>query len=453
MSASSTLNFEEAPFSPIHRKIAAGSFMGLVSDGYILGIVGISLSYAATPLGLSSFWMGLIGAASMFGIFFGSLVTGSLTDRFGRRPLYCLFMLLTVLVSIWQYFISDPLLLTIARFLLGMLVGSDYTVGIAMLSEWAPAKKRGGILAWLLSFWTIGYCVAYAVGFFMDPVVAAFGDDGWRIVICTSAIPGIITLAIRLGAPETPLWLITKGRSAEALAHVHKYLGTQYGLPPASTEEAIKTSWFDLFGPNQWRKTVVSGVFFCAQVLPFFAISIFLPLVLTKLNIQNPNASGVLYNAFTLIGVFVGMWLFQIWTRRFFLISTFYASAVLLAVMIVWTSMPPVLALVMVTAFALVMAISIVPEFSYPAELFPTELRGRGVGLTIAISRFGAGGGTFLLPILSEKFGIHVALWVCVGTLILGGIICQLWAPETSLRAAPRQSGGTSAGQPGLNNA
>ena len=176
---------------------------------------------------------------------------------------------------------------------------------------------------------------------------------------------------------------------------------------------------------------MVSGVFFFAQVLPFFAISIFLPLVLTKMNIQNPNASGVLYNVFTLIGVLVGLWIYGIATRRAYLLWTFYVSAAILTVMILWTSMSPLVALIMITAFALVLAASIVPEFSYPAELFPTELRGSGVGLTIAISRFGAGGGTFLLH--RERTVWHpYGLWCCVITLLFGGIICHMWAPETS---------------------
>ena len=144
--------------------------------------------------------------------------------------------------------------------------------------------------------------------------------------------------------------------------------------------------------------------------------------------------TGVLYNVFTLIGVLVGLWIYGIATRRAYLLWTFYVSAAILTVMILWTSMSPLVALIMITAFALVLAASIVPEFSYPAELFPTELRGSGVGLTIAISRFGAGGGTFLLPIVSEQFGIHMALWCCVITLLFGGIICHMWAPETSGR-------------------
>ena len=66
---------------------------------------------------------------------------------------FCLLvMLLTAIVSVLQFFLSDPLLIAIVRFVLGMLIGADYTVGIPLISEWASAKKRAGILGWLLVF-------------------------------------------------------------------------------------------------------------------------------------------------------------------------------------------------------------------------------------------------------------------------------------------------------------
>lgn len=439
MAGSNLLSFEAAPNTDIHKKIRNGAFMGMITTGYVLGIVGIALTYATEPLGLDSFWLGLIGAGSMFGIFFGSLFFGRIADNIGRKPLYCLLMILMIIVSCSQFFLSDPFFIATARFILGMLVGADYTVGISLLSEWSPMKKRAPMLAWLLIYWTIGYTIAYAVGFFMDSIVEMLGNNGWRLVLCTSAVPALITLFIRIGSPESPRWLVSKNRLDEARSVIKANLGEEYDIPEKE-EESSSGSWFALFAPAQWRKTLVGGIFFFAQVLPFFSISIFVPLVLKELNIQNPTASGVLYNASTFIGVFVGAWIYNRIGRRPFLLGTFYIAAILLSIMILWTSVPPILALVLVTAFALVMAMAIVPEFSYPAELFPTELRGSGVGLSVAISRFGAGGGTFLLPIISEQYGMNTALWFCVATLIFGGIICQMWAPETSEKHAKRSS-------------
>nr|WP_321258777.1 MFS transporter [uncultured Pseudodesulfovibrio sp.] len=428
------VSFEDAPSFPIHRKIAAGAFMGQITDGYILGIVGIALSYATGPLGLTSFWLGVLGAASLFGILLGSFVAGPMADRIGRKPLFATVMFASLALSLAQFVVSDPLVLAVLRFVLGMCIGADYTVGIALLSEWTPTKKRSGFLAWLLVSWTVGYVIAYIVGFFMD----GLGDNGWRWVLCTSAIPAAITVLLRFGVPESPSWLVQKGRTAKALENIHRYLGKQYGLP-AEEKEAPSASWFRLFSPELRYNTLVSCVFFLCQVLPFFAISIFLPLVLSNMHIENPYASGVMYNVFTIVGVLIGTWLIDRISRRAFLLFTFYGAGAVLTIMTLWTDMPGMLSLIMLAAFSTVLAISIVLEFAYPPELFPTELRASGVGLTIAVSRIGAGGGAFLLPIVNEHFGIYAALGACIATLIIGGIVCHIWAPETSVKFAHKK--------------
>lgn len=424
-------DFTQAPFSPVHKKMAAGTFTGMLSDGYAVGIIGISLSYAQQTLHLTSAWQGLIGSGTIFGAVIGSFLAGAISDKFGRKLLYTPLMALMALISIWQFWLSDPFWLASARICLGLITGSDYAVSITLLSEWTPEQQREKITSLLIVFWTLGYTLSYITGFFMDGVVTAFGDNGWRLILCTSAIPAIIACLIRLGSPESPVWLTAKNRTAEAAALIAAKLG-QYNLP--ITEKTQSGSWFGLFSTDQWRKTTVACVFFFAQFLPFYAISIFLPMILAQIGMTNPHASGALYNAFTLLGVLIGSWLYTVLTRRAFLLWTFYLAAILLAAPLVWPAMPSLFTLAFVIAFAMVIAASLIPEFTYPAELFPTELRGSGVGLTIAVGDLGAAAGTFLLPVASANYGIHAPLWACVGILIFGGIICQMWAPETSIR-------------------
>ena len=74
-------------------------------------------------------------------------------------------------------------------------------------------------------------------------------------------------------------------------------------------------------------------------------------------------------------GVFIGTWVFVNVSRRAFLMWTFYVPAALLVLLILWKDMPPMMAIAVISAFALVLAMSIVAEYSYPPELFPTELR------------------------------------------------------------------------------
>ena len=432
--------FEDAPFSPVHKKIAVGTFMGQICDGYILGIVGIALSYATGVLGLDSYWMGLIGAGALFGILFGSLLTGIIIDRLGRKGAYAFVSMIVLVLSVLQFFISDPSLLVAVRFLLGMCVGADYTVGVSLLSEWTPEKIRTKMMSWLMAAWTFGYIISYFTGFFIASL-GDLGDDGWRWIISSSAVLAAITLVVRLGSPESPSWTLAKKGAGAALALVQTHLGAEYALPEREKKTA-SASFFRLFSRELWRNTVTSCTFFLCQVLPFFAISIFLPVVVKGLNIANPHASGMMYNGFTMVGVIIGILIADKISRRAFLLWTFYGAGAILTLMTVWKGMPPTLAFILLGAFSTVLAISIVAEWLYPPELFPTELRGSGVGLTIAASRIGAGMGTWMLPVVTEQYGVTTTLVCCIASLVVGGVVCQILAPETSPRFAPKPVGG-----------
>lgn len=428
--AQNGINFDDAPFSPVHKKIAIGTFMGQVCDGYVIGIVGIALTYATTTLGLDSNWMGLVGAGALFGILFGSLLTGIIIDRIGRKTAYTFVAFFTLILSVAQFFLSDPLHLVIVRFLLGMCVGADYTVGVALLSEWTPEKIRTKMMSWLMAAWTFGYIISYFAGLIIA-TMGDLGDNGWRWIICSSALLAGMTLIIRIGSPESPSWTLAKKGAAAALNLVHTHLGPNYGLPPKE-EKVESASFWRLFSPELWRNTVTSCTFFLCQVLPFFAISIFLPVVVKGLNIANPHASGMMYNGFTMVGVIIGILIADKISRRAFLLRTFYGAGAILTVMTVWQNMPATLAFVLLGAFSTVLAISIVAEWLYPPELFPTELRGSGVGLTIAASRIGAGMGTWMLPVVTEQYGVSTTLSCCIASLLIGGVVCQILAPETS---------------------
>ncbi|MGI9245403.1 MAG: MFS transporter, partial [Steroidobacteraceae bacterium] len=69
--------------------------------------------------------------------------------------------------------------------------------------------------------------------------------------------------------------------------------------------------------------------------------------------------------------------------------------------------------------------------YVYLPELFPTRLRASGIGLAIAVSRVGSAVSTFLLPLVVHRFGVQAALGACVAVLLLGGMLCYAWAPET----------------------
>ncbi len=99
--------YDDAPLRPFHLRVAVASFGGVFSDGFGLGIIGIALGLAAPQLALTPLWLGLIGGASLAGLFLGALLTGPNADRFGRRPIFAYNMLLLAVFAAAQFFVHS----------------------------------------------------------------------------------------------------------------------------------------------------------------------------------------------------------------------------------------------------------------------------------------------------------------------------------------------------------
>lgn len=433
MVESNAVSYEEAPFGPLHRKVLFGGAFGQFSDGFMLGSIGIALSLATDELGLNAWTLGLIGAASLFGLMFGSLFAGPIVDRFGRRAIYQYTMFIFALISILQFFVTDAMQLLCLRLLLGLAIGADYAVGVTLVSEWTPLKSRARALSFMQAIWASGYVSAYITGFFLQNV-------GWRWILLSCAVPSVISLFVRMGTPESPSWLAGKNRIKEAQDIIKKYLGGQYTTPPpAPSAGQEELGWKALFSPRWRTRSLVSGSFYAFQVIPYFSLSIFLPIIFKKFNMEDPYASGIVFNVFLFAGVMFGTWIVDKVTRRGFLVSTFYlCAAALLAIVLMPNASTTVITL-LISIFSFTIAAASVLEYAYPPELFPTEIRGSGIGFTIACSRIGAAGATFLLPIILNEYGTNAALLGCIVALVAGGVICQVFAPETNERFLNRE--------------
>ncbi|WP_175710889.1 MFS transporter [Burkholderia ambifaria] len=419
---------EDVPIRPFHVGVAFSGTGGQFSDGFVLGIIGIAVSMAAGPLHLDAVWMGLLGAASLTGLFFGSMLAGPFADKFGRRSIFAYDMLLFAVVSGAQYFVTSPTQLFVLRLLLGFILGADYVVSKSLVTEYSPRRYRGRLLSVLAAAWAAGYVGAYLAGFAMRDI----GPDAWRIMLAASGVPALLILPFRLIVPESPMWLMKRGRGDEALAIIRRKFGSEVTLskPTADAKQHRGGAWSELFSPR-WRKnTLVGCVFYTCQVIPYFALGTFAPRVLEALHVKDKFVGGLVYNVLLLAGAIIGLLLVDRLSRRTFLIGTFYLAALGLAVL-AYANFGPVGTMIAFGAFACILSAAANLEFVYPPELFPTHLRASGVGLAVAASRFGSAISTFLLPLAVQHVGIHAALGACVAVLLFGGIFCHLMAPET----------------------
>jgi putative MFS transporter len=423
--------FEDAPLTPFHLRVTFAGTGGQFSDGFVLGIIGIALAIATPQLHLNAVWLGILGAASLAGLFAGSLFAGPFVDRFGRRALFNYDMALFAIISVAQFWVSSPTELLVLRLLLGVTLGFDYVVSKALVVEYSPRRMRGRLLSWLAIAWALGYASAYVVGY----VLKDHGPDVWRLMLLSSAVPAAVVFLFRVRIPESPLWLQRKGRTREALAIIHENIGPNVHLNQSadSVQQSDATDSNTSVFSRKWRmRLFIACFFYMCLVIPYFSLGTFSPMVFDSLHIKDKFLAGLIYNVFLLLGTMAGAMVVDRISRRAFLLSGFFISAVLLAILSFGAHLPAAVIVGLFAAFACILSGTNNLCFLYPQELFSTQVRATALGFAVAASRIGSAVTTFLFPSIVAIYGGQAAVYLCVAVLAIGGVVCAMWAPETS---------------------
>jgi putative MFS transporter len=445
-SSVAVVDYDNARFGAFHRRLAIASVGGVFADGFGLGIIGIALSLAAPQLGLSPLWLGLLGGAALAGLFVGALVTGPVADRIGRRPVYTSNMIVAVVLSAAQCLVATGAELLALRIAIGVMLGTDYVVSKALLTEFMPLQARARVLSLLSVAWAGGYASAYMVGAVMAPL----GAGSWRWMLFASALPCLAIAPLRLTMPESPVWLARRGNAAQATRIVRERLGANI-LPPrvATGADARAAPWSDLFSPANRVRTLVACVFFTCQVVPYFAVGTFITQVMTALHLRGGYTGGIVYNGALVAGAIGGVLTVDRVSRRSFVIGSFSVAAATMLALSLSANLPAVAMTALFAVFASVLSAASNLVYVYIPELFPTTLRASGIGLAVAASRVGSAIGTFVLPVVLSAWGAQVALGACFAILVLGGAVCWRLAPETrhlGLEALDRLPGAAAEG-------
>lgn len=416
--------------------IAGGMFI----DGYILGIVGTVIGVIAVDLNMSLIWEGLIGASALIGIFIGGPLGGWLADKLGRKPLFTIDLAVFIVGSVLQFFVDDAWQLFLVRLLMGVAIGADYSVGWPLLAEFAPKRIRGKLMSITEVAWYVGFVGAFIVGYIMTTAY----DADWRIVLGTSTVPAVILFVARLGLPESPRWLMNQGRSDEARQIAVDYMEDPDDILDCDRESTSKGKFGMLFSPQYRRATAFISIFWFCAVAPYFAIATFAASVLAIYGLGDGLVGAIAINGLALAGVVVSVMLIERIGRRKLIIPQQWICAIVLVIIGLWTSAPPALILVCFLVFAFFNAMYTALTGVFPAEIFPTEIRGAGTGFATAFSRIGGALGTFALPWSIQNLGMGVTMLIAAGICIIGAVVSQLLAPETMGRdlsetSAPHQ--------------
>ncbi|MFI9824159.1 MFS transporter [Streptomyces sp. NPDC052013] len=436
---------DEAPLNKFHRKLTWACAGGPFLDGYLLSIIGVALIGMSNELNLSTGDESLIGAAALVGIFVGGLFFGPVTDKLGREAMYTIDLAVLVGGSVLSVFATETWQFVVLRFVLGMAIGADYPIATSLLAEWVPNKHRGRLLGILILAWYVGAAVAYVVGYVMAEIA---GNDSWRWMLASGAVLSALILLMRIGTPESPLWLVNKGRTAEAQKAIKKALDRTVSveelLAASAAEQSVERSRIrDLFQGTYLRRTLFCGLFYMCQITPMFALYTFGPAILGSFGLGEGNESNLgsaLISVVFVLGCVPALRLVDRVGRRPVLVWSFALMVVPLAVLGGGHALPMAVVIVCFCAYALLSGGPTVLEWTYPNELFPTSIRATAGGVATSISRVGAAAGTYLLPISLDRLGIGATMLIGAGITGVGWLVSFAWAEETRGRTLAETS-------------
>lgn len=414
---------EDIPLNSFHKKLTFYSAGGPFLDGYVLSILGVVMLQLTQDLQLSLAWQGLIAASALIGVFIGGFFGGWFTDKYGRKVLYLVDLIAIVVFSVAQFWVESAWALFAWRLLLGIAVGADYPIATAFLAEFLPRKNRGPRLSAMVVMWFVGAAVAYIIG---ELILRSGIQDAWRYVLASAIIPGVIFLVARTGTPESPRWLLNKGRVEEADQVIKKIYGPNYSIKDLSedhVEEEAKVTLSELFHSGYGKRMWFVNIFWTCAIIPLFAIYAFVPQVLHALKLTGDMAAwgSVAITVFFLIGAIIATLLIEKMGRKRMLFHSFLWSGVMLVLLGLFPDSSSTIILLLFGGYAIFIGGAQVMEYVLPNELFPTEVRATAVGLGTSISRIGAAVGTYLLPFALNSWGIGA-------TMIIAGFICFVGA-------------------------
>lgn len=379
--------------------------------------------------GIMALWLldrptaALVASATFVGMFVGAWGFGTIADRIGRRKVFLLTVILDAIFGLLSAFSPNLTILIILRFLTGAAVGGTLPVDYAVMSEFLPARRRGAFLVYLESFWALGTVIvallAWGLAFVQIPE-----DTGWRFLLAASALPGIISYWIRRNVPESPRYLLINGRGEEARAVLQKIAAIN-GVDVPIGELRVEQRRSRSVVTGIWQRPLVSRtlllslVWFCLS-LGYYGIFTWLPGIFRAQGFETlPVYENLLVLALAQVpGYMLAAYLVERIGRRWTLAGFLFGSAIASYWFAAASSSATIVAGGVLLSFSLLGAWGAL--YAYTPELYPTEVRGTGMGWASAMARV-AGVAAPLVGAALLDINLIIALSVYAGFFVVGG--------------------------------
>ena len=376
--------------------IAAVAATGGLLFGFDTGVISGAIPFFQQDFQLSNSMVENITTAGLIGAVIGAMFTGRLSDIFGRKKTILAAAIIFVVGAAWSGWAPSPHILIAARLFIGLAIGiSSFSVPL-YIAEISPTKMRGRLVSLFQLLITIGILVSY-----LSDLAFANNDvlSSWRPMFYAGIIPGLILLIGMIFLPETPRWLMSKGREEESRKILQRI------EEPALVEDSIrrmkdeidkdkeKAGFREIFRP--WLRTaliIAVGIMFIQQFVGINTVIYYSPKIFMIVGFEGARAGiwgavsvGVVNVLFTILSLFM---IDKLGRRKLYFIGLSGIVASLVALGLVFAFHTALgdfgkwMAISFVWIYIAFFAISLGPlGWLIISEIFP--LRVRGIGTSI----------------------------------------------------------------------
>lgn len=431
---------ERLPLGRFHRRFIAlvslGNFFDLY-DIFIVAYIGAALQQSGF-LTLRQFT--LFVAAGFLGMFVGTVVFGMGSDRMGRRSAFILLLLIYSVFTFADAFAPTAAWLIALRFFAGMGIGAEIVVIDTYVTEVVPGRARGRYVA-----------ITQVAGFCAVPVAAVlsrllvpthFLMSGWRWVMVIGASGALLTWWFRRRLPESPRWLESRGRLAEADAIMSgletesfskegKRIYTDGTESAEDTEKKESGSFWELWRRPYLSRTVMLVIFQALQTIGFYGFANWAPTFLLKrgVSLLHSLEYTMLIAVVSPIGPLLAAWTSDRMERKW--------TIVVLALLVAGLGLGfgNSIAPAAVVGFGALLTLAnywfSAAFHAYQAEMFPTRLRATGVGFTYSWSRLSAAFTSILIGAVLVH-GVPTVFAMLAVAMILVATVVGVMGPRTN---------------------
>ena len=379
---------DEAKFTPFHWGVLIWCLLIIIFDGYDLVIYGVALPLLMQEW-LSAVQAGMLASTALFGMMFGAMSFGTLSDKLGRKKTIMICVAIFSGFTFIGAFATSPVEFGILRFLAGLGIGGVMPNVVALMTEYAPKRIRSTLVALMFSGYAIGGMTSALLGAWLVP------QFGWKIMFLLAGTPLLFLPILWKYLPESLMYLTNKQQTAQAQSIIQKIsptqiIGSDTQFVLNEVQKGDEAPLKALFQQGRTFSTFMFWLAFFMCLLMVYALGSWLP----KLMIQAGYSLGAsmiflfALNIGGMIGAVGGGYLADRFHIKKVLTIMFLCGAASL-ILLGYNSPQFVLYSLIAVAGAATIGSQIL-LYTFVAQYYPSTVRSTGMGWASGIGRIGA---------------------------------------------------------------